>query len=825
MIIHARNFVTSDDALGGSVIEKSLRFSRESNAVLYKAFSSAGNRKKWTWSGWVKFPNPNDSTTTQIFSYNQGNTNNRGSFYKGSTGVLNYQLRVGGSATQYRLAFVTTDAQLRDPSAWYHIVLVIDSDQGSSSDRVKIYINGDLQSVVYHNGPSSGFSTWINSTATIYMGAASDVNGGNMYLAEVNFIDGQAYDSSYFGFTDPVTGVWMPKRYEGTYGTNGFHLDFSDNSSTSALGKDTSGNGNDWTVTNFSVSAGKDNDSLEDTPTNNFCMINELDTYRSGNTVEEGGLKLTRTGSNFGNARGSMAVNSGKWYYEWECTGQQNQVGWVNTGFDINYNGGDVAVTSGGGGGVGMYWDSRTFMYGWQNSGGNSYFPSSGSFVTYTTGDIIMVAVDLDTFKFWFGKNGTWVNVLGTADPAAGTDGITPVASKNNGTYEAGMYFTPLISCFSNGSGYVNFGQRPFSYTIPSGYKTLQTRNIPLASTSIVRPQKHFDIITYTGSDTSAARTIDDLEFTPDLVWQKRRNGTNWHTWHDSVRGVGKTLYSNDTSAEGTNNQYGYISAFGTSGFTWSPGSTNNSDGNESSGTFVSWCWKAGGAAVSNSDGSITSQVSANTEAGFSIISYTGSGSNGATVGHGLGKTPSFLIIKSRSATGNWDVHAFGTIRCSLNLTEANQNNNQIQFANTTFTIPDTNANRNGSGVTYIAYCWAEIPGYSKMGSYEGNNANDGTFVFTGFSVRWLMIKRIDTTRDWVIYDSKRSTFNPIDDFLEPNNSTAEQTSSSNSVDFVSNGFKFRNNSGDMNGSGTYIYMAFAEHPGTTPFATFPNAR
>ena len=209
MIIHARNFVTSDDALGGSVIERSLRFNRSDNAKLSKTLSSAGNRKKWTWSCWAKFPDPNDSNTTQIFSYQQGHVNHRGSFYKGSSGVLNYQLRVGGS----RKAFVTTDAQLKDPSAWYHIVLVIDSDQGSSSDRVKIYINGDLQSVVYHNGPSSGFSTWINSTATIYMGAASDVNGGNMYLAEVTFIDGQAYDSSYFGFTDPVTGVWMPKRY------------------------------------------------------------------------------------------------------------------------------------------------------------------------------------------------------------------------------------------------------------------------------------------------------------------------------------------------------------------------------------------------------------------------------------------------------------------------------------------------------------------------------------------------------------------------------------------------------------------------------------
>ena len=174
----------------------------------------------------------------------------------------------------------------------------------------------------------------------------------------------------------------------------------------------------------------------------------------------------------------------------------------VNTGFNINYNSGDVSVTSSGGNGVGMYLDSRGFMYGWQDSGGNTYFPSSSSYVSYTTGDIIMVAFDVDNFKFWFGKNGSWTNVTGTADPSSGTDGVSPVASKNDGTYVSGMFFQPLLSCFSGGNGHVNFGQRPFSYTIPTGYKKLNSANLP--NPTIKLPNKHFNTVLYTGNNNTS---------------------------------------------------------------------------------------------------------------------------------------------------------------------------------------------------------------------------------------------------------------------------------------------------------------------------------
>ena len=224
----------------------------------------------------------------------------------------------------------------------------------------------------------------------------------------------------------------------------------------------------------------------------------------------------------------------------------------------------------------------------------------------------------------------------------------------------------------------------------------------------------------------------------------------------------------------------------------------------------------------SNFDGSTQSTVKVNATAGFSIVKYAGNGST-ATIGHGLGVAPQTYIVKETNSTADWFVYhkeIGATYQLKLNETNARADNDRWQDTDPTssvFYLAQKTAS-NGSGDTYIAYCFSEVAGYSKFGRYDGNNNADGTFVYTGFSVSWLMIKRYETTRDWIIYDNKRSTFNVIDDFLEPNNNTAEQTSSSRNVDFLSNGFKFRGSDGDMNGAGDYIYFAFAEAP-------FKNAR
>ena len=816
--------ITDDSALGGSVIERSLRFNDDDNPYLNKTFSGAGNTKTFTISFWFKMGSIPDSASMNAIGTGTNNQNDFmiGFSYDGSRSTYIHVLARNSGST---VVHVSTNRRFRDSNAWYHAVISVDTTQSTSSDRVKIYINGSQETSLSNSTyPSQNTDLRFNSANAHYVGTTRDdqTSTGNFdgYMTEVNAIDGAAYDPTYFGFTESQTGLWKPKRYEGTYGTNGFHLDFSDNSNTSSLGIDKSPNGHDFTANNFSVAAGKTNDSLEDTPTNNFCTISSLDIWRTGNTVAEGGLKLTRTGANFGNARCTMAVNSGKWYYEWECTGQHTQVGWVNVEFDLGYNGGDVAVTSGGGGGVGMYWDSRTYMYGWQNSGGNTYFPSSGSFVSYTTGDIIMVAVDLDTFKFWFGKNGTWINVLGTADPAAGTDGITPVASKNNGTYEAGMYFTPLISCFSNGNGHVNFGQRPFSYTIPSGYKTLQTRNIPLTVPSIVRPQKHFDSILYTGNDGS--QTITGLEFDPDLVWAKNRQDAGYHhDLYDTVRGNNLRIFSSQAQAEAT----GYLQFGATGGFSLTSGGGINANNKN----HVAWCWKAGGAAVTNNDGSVASQVSANTEAGFSIVTLDGTGSV-LTFGHGLGAKPSMVMLKARNIANNWLVYhkSYGAEKTTF-LDTATATSDNAQWYNDTeptssvFTL-GTWSGMNTASSNIVAYCWTEIPGYSKFGSYTGNGSTDGTFVNLGFRAAFIMIKSSSLETNWNITTADIDSYNVVTKYLDANTSGAEGTYTF--LDILSNGFKARNvgNSFNQNGA-SYIYMAFAEQPGTTPFDTFPNAR
>jgi len=800
MIIHARNFVTSDDALGGSVIEKSLRFSRESNAVLYKAFSSAGNRKKWTWSGWVKFPNPEDSNTTQIFSYNQGNTNNRGSFYKGSSGVINYQLRVGGSSSQYRLAFVTTVAELRDPSAWYHIVLVIDSDQGSSTDRVKIYINGDLQPVVYHNGPSSGFSTWINSTSTIYFGGAADEDGGNMYLAEVNFIDGQAYDPLYFGYTDFQTKIWKPKRYEGTYGTNGFHLEFKDNSSVSALGKDTSGNGNDWTVSNFSVSAGDGNDSVTDTPTFTKATLNSITGWTNNATLKNGNLQMT--GSAGFKEISTIAVDgTSKFYYESVRT---ISAGWQYLGVWIGQPDNPSNATS------------NTAIYAFASTEATSQggvYSGSGS-LSWGQDDVMGLKYENGTLKIY--KNGTLHGNALTGIPT--NDKVYAYIANDN----------------TNAASFVRFNADSWTQNTAAGVDDsweLSIKNLPPNSPSIVRPQKHFDTVLFTGN--GGTQSITGLEFQPDLVWIKTRSSSNYHFLFDSVRGVNKFLFSNVAAIEngGGANPDTSLTSFNPNGFSLGadPTPSTSTGFNKNGATHVAWCWKAGGAAVTNNDGSVASQVSVNTEAGFSIVTLDGTGSV-LTFGHGLGAIPSMVILKARNIANNWLVYhkSYGAEKTTfLDTSTATSDNaqwyNDTEPTSSVFTL-GTWSGMNTASSNIVAYCWTEIPGYSKFGSYTGNGSSDGTFVDLGFRPAWLMVKKTSGANSWVMYDVKRSTTNPIDDYLIAEGDDDEGTASSVEVDFLSNGFKFYSGY-DIVNAGDYIYMAFAEQPGTTPFDTFPNAR
>ena len=945
--VAAPHIITDDSALGGSVIEKSLRFDRNDNAYLSRTPSSAGNRKTFTFSAWVKLGQT---------GINVSNDPGNGPFFScGAAGTgSNMTLRITNNGyigiDYYGIGGFYSTGRLRDPNAWYHCVWVMDTTESTAANRMKVYVNGDL---FYNSGMnlSQNADTPLNNNNVTTIGAYSYNTSYayklDVYLTEVNFIDGQALTPSSFGYTDSQTGLWRPKKYEGVYGTNGFHLEFKDNSSTSALGKDTSGNGNNFSVSNISageelvtngefnsdsdwskdsswtISGGKasnggggqiyqtisvvsgkiykmkaimdftsvssiantsigfrdtgdssfyayqatfsngsktdftpnainemsvtwistvtgsvrarcyssddvsiDNwsvkevtDCMLDTPSDRYATLNSVNGYSYNTTFANGNLFANIPASNtYGRAFGNIPIKSGKWYWE------------------VYYN------QAGGNGNylyVGLQDPESGFYRAVRGSDGEQYPNTGGTAVRFATGDIINVAVDLDNGKWYIGRNGTyWYS----GNPVAGTGFVhSDLISANPRTPIDG-----LVPLFYNATGgatqqfSVNFGQQPLSYTPPTGYKIINSKNLPVQNDPIIRPQKHFDTITYTGSDTSSARTVTGLEFSPDLVWQKRRNGTNWHSWFDTVRGVGKELFSNSNTTETTNNQYGYISSFNNDGFTWSPGSTNNSDGNESSGTFVSWCWKAGGAAVTNTDGSITSQVSVNEEAGFSIISYSGNNTDNATVGHGLGKTPALLITKNRDNTISpaWHISHVSlqtNYDVALDSTDAAWNpstNGWHELTNSSvFTLKkgSTNGyNTNRNGDNYIAYCWAEIPGYSKFGKYTGNGNTNGAFINLGFKPAWILVKRSSASENWALWDNKRDGgFNPNGYLLRPDSTNDEGGNvTGHQIDLLSNGFKLRFTDTKGNGNGsTYIYMAFAEQPGLTPYDTQTNAR
>jgi hypothetical protein len=696
-----------------------------------------------------------------------------------------------------------TTAVFRDTSAWYHVVVAVDTTQATDTNRVKVYINNQLFTLSAY--PAQNLSTDVNNTVAHQMGRR---DGGdqflNGYMTEVNFIDGQQLTPSSFGETNADTGVWQPKAYSGSYGTNGFELNFSDNSNTTAatLGKDYSGNGNNWTPNNFSVTAGAGNDSLVDSPTSygtdtgvggtvrgNYATFNPL--VKLGTVpLVNGNLDTTSTASS-NSTQSTIAVSSGKWYVEFVPSSRIYPRIGVQDITETNSNmAGSVTIAWGGG--------NELFING----------SSVGAYgQEYVGGDVIGVAVDVDTRKVWFSKNGTWINFTGSgADPATGTNPVGTLAGTN-----AIAYAVRSESCTVTG----NFGQRPFAYTAPSGFKALCTQNLPtptIGATTATQAGNYFNTALWTGDNTTNRNIA--VGFEPDLVWTKGRNSASWsHFWQDRLRGFVNFIQSPSTAAETTTTP-NIVSGTYSSGFTIQ----NNGNSNNSGSTYVAWNWKANGSGSTNTAGSITSTVSANTTSGFSVLTYTGNGSN-ATVGHGIGIAPSMVIVKQRNTTRSWIVYNsnIGATKY-LVLDSTGAAGTYAFFWNDTaptssvFSI-GTDGAVNTSAGTYVAYCFAPIAGYSAFGSYTGNGSADGPFVFTGMRPAYVMVKRTDTTDQWTVYDSARNTSNLTNRILYPNLANAEDVGT-DGIDMLSNGIKMRNTYSNLNASGgTYIYMAFASNP------------
>jgi len=748
----------------GGFVQNSLRFRSSASANLSRTFAGPTSSTVFTWSAWVK-----RGALTGTYRLFGASTNTFLTF--NSSDQLNLTLN-GTSAA-------TSTAVFRDPSAWYHIVY---AQNGAAQT---LYVN---QASV---ATGTTANTVFNTAIAHQIGAANTASFFDGYLTEVNFIDGQALTASSFGQIETTTGVWSPKQYVGSYGTNGFYLKFNNTSSVAALGTDSSGNGNTWTVNNVSLTAGATYDSMVDVPVNYSDSGNGRGNYAVWNAIAKSGSASTTDG-NLGNSLGSsssdallssMAIDT-KAYAEFYGSIFASAVRFVG-----------VAETATGSNNAQYYSDGRLYI-------NNSL---QGTYATYGSGDIVSVDCDPSTRQVRVYKNNVQISSTGTVS------GTAP------------LFFTAGGSGGGTGSstGGANFGQRPFTYTPPAGFKALNTNNLP--TPSIVNGANFMAATTYTGNAAarSLSNAVNNVSFQPDLVWIKSRTpGATNHALFDSSRGVTKYLSSNTTTTETTLAQS--LTAFNANGFSLG---TDTTLVNASANSYVAWQWKAGGAAVSNTQGTITSQVSANTTAGFSIVTYTGNQNASATVGHGLGKVPSLIIVKQTGgATENWYVtHSSLSTNNQLVLNSSTNalpssgysdgglaspnSSNTFSFINGSVNVDNVN-----NATTYVAYCFAEIAGFSKFGSYTGNGLADGPFVFCGFRPRFVMIKTSTTVENWLIYDSSRNSFNVVGQRLVANAPSEESTIET--FDFTSNGFKLRTSDSGRNASGvTYIFAAFAEVP------------
>jgi len=821
--------ITEDSALGGTDIQRSLRFRSNNSAKLTRTFGTNTSDTTKTISVWVKRAKVGSFQSmfsTAVSGYIEGR------FQFTNDDQIQYTDRDAGSGTT-DIQKITTQ-KFRDVVGWYHLVLAIDTSNGTADNRIKIYVNGtQVTDFSSSTNPTQSYATsFFRSSADNYVGVnnnSSDYFDG--YMTDINFIDGQALDASYFGYTDSQTGQWRSKKFEGTYGNNGFYLKFADNSGTSAttMGKDSSGNGNNWTPNNISVTSDHTNDSMLDTPSNNFANLNNtnffmIDLGSTINQLEEGGLFVDNPNNADRAVHATQLMQKGKKYYVegvYYEAGSGSQSNWAITSLTKNSGYPYKPNSDRDEGAWGIDWrggaGTPAIFY---KNGGQTYSGSRPS-----NGQVIGMAIDLVNGKIWFHKAGTYA--WGGGNP---TNGTTPDIS--GVPTDEDFYFT--VSIDSGGSNYtdfrINFGQQPFQYK-PSGFDgLLNSETITVTPPVIMRPQRHFDTVLWTGNSSTSNRKIS-LEFKPDLVWSKTRNASYHHVLMDSVRGASNRLNSDQAYVENHTNG-GYLASFDNDGFTWQYGGGSGNEWWNENYNYVAWCWKAGGTAVSNSDGDITSSVSANTEAGFSIVTYTGNGSGtGQTVGHGLGKAPKVIFLKKRNAATNWYVYhgaagdgAFEGLNTTTAYGSGNAPFNTTAPSSTVVTLGNTDGNQ--SGINFVLYCWAEIPGYSSFGKYKGNGGSVGSYVHLGFKPAWLLIKRIDDSKSWFLWDNERDPYNVAANDIYPNQTHPENQFANNEVDLLANGFKLRNSNTTINASGgTYVYMAFAGESGQTPYDTFPNAR
>ena len=773
------------------VIDQSLRFNDDDSASLSRTPSSAGNMDVWTWSCWVKL----SSLNNQYLLSSYAASNDAGFF--GITFRDTGSIRIQGWNTVYR----ETNALFKDFSSWYHIVVAVDTTDGTADNRIKLYVNGSqITSFATNNTYTQNADTRINNTSLHYIGRFVSGEYLDGYMAEANFIDGSQLSPTSFGETKE--NIWIPKDTSGlTFGTNGFRLKFQD---SSALGDDTSGNGNDFTANNLAST-----DQMPDSPTNNRATFNGLlKDVRHTTTLSDGNKTISFTSGSEGFSGVPLTIfrDSGQAYCE------------VN--LDRTYSGNstdsqcvfvispeqDISAVGSG--------SLNNKLVGSYCGGGSSSAPAEissngvdqgGSPSKYrSTNDRVGVYIDFDAGKGFFALNGTVQTVNGTPDIANGTNPHFTFTANSRLTVGVGGVhaLTPAILTLKDHPN--DWGTTP-----PDGYTAFATVDLPdpgIDPNKNENPTDYFNTVLYSGNGT--ARSITGVGFEPAWVWFKNRSRTNNHLLYDSVRGATKTLRTDKTDAESTNT--GKLTSFDSDGF--SLGTDNNP--NRSGDTFVAWNWKAGGSASSNTDGSITSSVSASPESGFSVFTYTGTGS-ADSVGHGLGITPKLVIFKNRDSTSGWLTLTTAidgtTDYLTLSATAAKTDLDTYSMTSSVVNFGGASSAVNNSSDGHVAYAVAEIEGYSRAGKYVGTGSTQ--FVYTGFRPAWVLIKSSNQTRNWILFDNKRTPTNEMDGHLHPSANVNEQTGT-DEIDFLSNGFNFRSGDADTNTDAfEYIFLAFADQP------------
>ena len=792
---------------GGYEIDNSLRFDSASSAKLTNTFASAGNRRTFSFSTWVK-----RSTVTGynvLFGIEEATDGS-------AENLLFFDTTNGNIRFGWNDYTRSSAALFRDVSGWYHVLLAVDTTDATAQDRIKMYVNG-VQITVWaassNNHPDENEQFLINKASEHHIGIFPRVGAyANVYMAETHFIDGAAKTPADFGESGDY-GEFKPIEYEGAYGDEGFYLDFKSSgvgtASSSTVGADRSGNTNHWTSTNLAAT-----DQMLDSPTNNFATFNPLETdltQQNPVVFSEGNLFAATPSHGNGNSFTTIGVTSGKFYAEilhqadsgnssprllvgvsGDTNGtieHQTTIGALTTNLDVSYH-------------------SQTGIK-FNNNTEASYGDS------FAVDDIIGIALNADDNEVTFYKNNSSQGAIALAaggtyhfaigDTSAGGGGVAVLNCGQDSSFSGNE--TAQGNTDGNGIG-------DFYYAPPSGFLALCTSNLPDVA---VVPSEHFNTVIYTGNAT--ARNID-VGFQSDFTWVKARSLNYSHRLVDSVRGAGgPALESNNANAEITESTG--VTAFNSSGFALGTAGGYN----ENNGTFVAWNWKAGNSntAFSESGNNPAGTHRANVDAGFSIVSYVGTGATG-TVAHGLGVAPELIIIKNRDVGDSWAVYyGDNTDYLVLDTTTATADDatrwNDTSPSATVFTV-NTSHSVNADAENYIAYCWRSVDGYSKVGSYFGNGNVNGTFIYTGFKPMFVLTKNFDAADDWSIADTSRSPHNLAGESLRPNSNSAEDSAAD--IDILSNGFKLR--AGDSHrinyDAETFIYLAFAE----TPFK-YSNAR